>query len=263
MGCTFDGTTKIITMTAGTLTLDVRDVYSRWKDWIISTGSGYLNAFSVVGGDPVDAGQGIYVTSYFFLENGWKVKPQESSHKLTVTNGVLVTSDGSDPFVQTDGTFNVLVQYSQPVKSETVATGGGSGTDPWLTQVPGSYNAGTAGSILGNLRTYVINEGTALGGTSTSITLALTSSPISETYTNLKVVIVSGTGTGQARVINGYEGSSRIAIVDAWVTTPDTSSVYAILPYGGGVGTGGGATVEDIWEYTSRTITSKQARYDL
>lgn len=127
MGYTFNGSDKVVSLTLGTTVLDVRDLYSRWKDWVVSTGSMFLQGISVVGGEPVDESQGIYVTSYFFLENGWKIKPQEANHKLKVTSGVLVTSDGSDPFVPTEGSYNVLVQYSQPVKSETVSTGGGSG----------------------------------------------------------------------------------------------------------------------------------------
>ena len=128
MGYLFDGANKILSLTAGTVSLDVRDMYSNWKSWVeIGDNSKYLQAFSVVGGDPVDEANGIYVSSYFFLENGWKVKPQEANHKLRVLNGILLTIDGSDPFVQTSGTYNVLVQYSQPVKAETVNIGGGGG----------------------------------------------------------------------------------------------------------------------------------------
>lgn len=110
--------------------LDVRDLYSRWKDWSVAEGSGFLQAMSVVGGDTVDLAQGIYVTSYFFLENGWKIRPQEDDHKLVVNNGVLVDAAGGDPFVPTLGSFNVLIQYSQPVKSETVNISGGGGSTP-------------------------------------------------------------------------------------------------------------------------------------
>lgn len=127
MGYSFDGETKIISLTAGTVILDVRDLYSRWKDWVLSTGMMYLEAFNVVGGEPVDIAQGIYVTSYFFLENGWKIRPQEATHKLSVRNGILATSDGSDPFLTTLGSYNVMIQYSQPIKSETISTGGGGG----------------------------------------------------------------------------------------------------------------------------------------
>lgn len=127
MGYVFDGISKIATLTAGTTILDVRDIYSRWKDWVISDGSIYEQMFAVVGGDPVDVAAGIYITSYFFLENGWKIRPQEANHKLKVTNGILVVADGSDPFLSTIGSYNVLIQYSQPIKSETIATGGGGG----------------------------------------------------------------------------------------------------------------------------------------
>lgn len=116
MGYSFNGSSKIVSLTSGTTSLDVRDLYSSWKVWMVSDGANFLPMFSVVGGDPVDAANGIYVTSYFFLENGWKVRPQEANHKLRVYNGILLTSDGSDPFLNTIGNYNVMVQYSQPVK---------------------------------------------------------------------------------------------------------------------------------------------------
>jgi hypothetical protein len=133
MSYSFDGVTKVISL-SGVTNLDVRDLYSRWKDWIqTSDNSKYLRAFDeVVGGNPIDLAEGIYVTSYFFLTNGWKIRPQESNHKLRVYNGVLL-SDSGDPFVSTLGNYNVLVQYSQPIKSETISTGGGTG--PTVQQI--------------------------------------------------------------------------------------------------------------------------------
>lgn len=127
MTYTFDGPNKRIVLGSGSV-LDVRDLYSRWKDWsLLSDNTKYLDAFSVVGGDPIDLGAGIYVTSYFFLQNGWRVRPAEASYTLTVENGILLTSTGADPFIPTVGSFNVLVRYSQPVKSETIDTGGTGG----------------------------------------------------------------------------------------------------------------------------------------
>jgi len=124
VGYSFDGQNRRVTLTTGTTGLDVRDCYSRWKDWVATDdNSKYLPAFSSVGGDPL--GGGVYVTTYLFLLNGWKVKPQEADHKLVVSGGVLGTVDASDPFVSTDGDYNVLVQYSQPVRTETVSSGSG------------------------------------------------------------------------------------------------------------------------------------------
>lgn len=130
MGYVFDGTNKIINLTSGTTALDVRDLYSRWKDWMLAGGAKYFHAFEVVGGEPIDEANGIYITSYFFLVNGWKVKPQEADHKLKVSNGILLEAGGGDPFIPTDGSYNVLVQYSQPIKSETVRISTGSGLSP-------------------------------------------------------------------------------------------------------------------------------------
>jgi hypothetical protein len=128
MGYSFNGLTKIISLTSGTTTLDVRDMYSRWKDWIKdSDGNKYLQAMYPVGGDPINEDEGIYVSSYIFLINGWRVRPQEASHTLTVENGILLTDTGDDPFIPTIGTYNVQVKYSQPIRTETVNIAGGSG----------------------------------------------------------------------------------------------------------------------------------------
>lgn len=123
---TFNGSTKIVALGSGA-ELDVVDLYSRWKDWVAAGNAQYPQAFTVIGGEPIDATAGIYVTGYFFLANGWRIRPNEANYKLQVIGGVLLVDGGGDPFVATVGTYNVLVQYSQPIRSETVATGGGGG----------------------------------------------------------------------------------------------------------------------------------------
>jgi len=121
MAYVFDGESKIISISIGTTGVDVKDIYSRWKDWIVtSTGSRYLQAFSVVGGDPVDVAAGVYVSTYVFLENEWRIRPAEESHTLKVYNGILLTATGDDPFIATVGSYNVQIKYSQPVASQAV-----------------------------------------------------------------------------------------------------------------------------------------------
>ena len=127
MTISFDAATKRINLSAGTTALDVRDLYSRWKDWVqVSDNTKYLPAFSVTGGDTIDAGAGTSIPCYAFLLNGWRVKPQEASHTLAVAGGVLLVDGGGDPFVNTTGSFIVRINYSQPVQAVTVSTGGGS-----------------------------------------------------------------------------------------------------------------------------------------
>lgn len=119
MGYIFDGVNKTIQLTSGTTELDLKDLYSRWKEWVQAGGSKFLPAFSTVGGEPIDVSRGVYITSYFFLINGWKIRPQEADHRLRVTNGVILTDTGESPFVSTVGDYNVMIEYSQPVRTET------------------------------------------------------------------------------------------------------------------------------------------------
>jgi hypothetical protein len=115
MGYNFDGPNKRVVLTSGTTTIILADLWSRYKDWLLTTGAGYLPAFDTVGGEPIDATQGTKVPLFLFLRNGWVIRPQESSHTLTVSGGTLVVDGGGDPFVNTVGAFNVRIRYSQPV----------------------------------------------------------------------------------------------------------------------------------------------------
>lgn len=131
MGLTFDGLTKVITLTTGTTSLSVRELWSRWTDWFLtSDNSKYLPAFTQVGGDDIDPVVGTTIPIYAFLMNGWKLKPQESNHTLTISDGILLVDGGGDPFNNTTGAYTVRINYQQPVQAITVSTGGGSGITP-------------------------------------------------------------------------------------------------------------------------------------
>lgn len=126
MGYSFDGATKVITLTAGTTTMSVRDVWSRWVDWIaLSDNSKYLPAFLTVGGDDIDPVAGTTIPIYAFLINGWKIKPQEANHTLAVTDGILLVDGGGDPFINTTGSYIVRINYQQPVQAISFASEGG------------------------------------------------------------------------------------------------------------------------------------------
>jgi hypothetical protein len=125
MGFSFNGIERIIELTPGTTSVSIRSLYSQWKEWVRIEGHQFKEAFSVVGGDPIDITNGIYISSYFFLINSWKIKPQAADHSLRVYDGILATDTGEDPFIPSDGYYNVQIKYSQPIMSETIATGGG------------------------------------------------------------------------------------------------------------------------------------------
>lgn len=128
MALTFDGPNSLIILGSGTTALNVVDLYSRWKDWAaLSDNAKYLPAFAPVGGEPINVTDGTSIPLYAFLDNGWRVRPQEASHVLNVSGGVLLVAGGGDPFVATLGSYVVRINYQQPVQAIAVSTGGGGG----------------------------------------------------------------------------------------------------------------------------------------
>lgn len=76
------------------------------------------------------------------------------------------------------------------------------------------------------------HDGKAQAGGNTSITLASIASSIDDFYNNHAVRIVSGTGVGQVRVIDDYNGITKVATVNsAWSTNPDSTSIYQLIGY--------------------------------
>jgi len=126
MAYSFDGVNRIISISTQNI-MSVRDVYSRWADWMtISDNAKYLPAFNTSGGESIDIDAGTSIPIYAFLQNNWKIKPQESNHTLQVTDGVLIVPGGGDPFLDTDGNYIVRINYQQPVQAITISTGSGS-----------------------------------------------------------------------------------------------------------------------------------------
>lgn len=122
MGYTFNGASKLIVLTSGTTSFSAVDLYSRWKDWVLlSDNSKYLEAMSTAGGDPLPGGS--FLGQTFFMENGWKIRPQEASHTLTV-NGNLYDRAGGTPFTSTLGSFNVRIEQKTSNIVDLIAVGG-------------------------------------------------------------------------------------------------------------------------------------------
>lgn len=147
MSVTFDGPNKLVICAPGTTSLDASQLYEDWKNWVLLGNAGYLPALRTVGGDPtVGANR---VAAYFFLLNGWRVRPQEAHHTLTVT-GSLVVDGGGNCFVPTVGNYQVQVVQSVPVLAEAVSTSGGGGTAPSAEQVADAVWSKTLAVAAGN-----------------------------------------------------------------------------------------------------------------
>lgn len=127
MGYSFDGANKVISLTSGTTSVTLADLWSRWKDWMLAGNAGFLPAFDTVGGEPIDPSAGTLIPLYLFLRNGWKIRPQEANHTVTFSGGTLLVQGGGDPFVDTVGNYRVRVRFQQPVQAFGYSTTGSSG----------------------------------------------------------------------------------------------------------------------------------------
>ena len=120
---TFDGLNKIISCSLGTVQFSAGEVYSRWKDWLQDdpTRLKYLPAFNnSVGGESL--GSGTLVGAYYFLQNGWKIRPQEADHQLSVSGNLFPIPDTAGLFEDTLGNFQVIVGMRTSSLTQTVVT---------------------------------------------------------------------------------------------------------------------------------------------
>lgn len=119
MAITFDGATKRIVLDSAAVS--AAEIWSRWVDWHAAGNTQWPLAFQLVGGQAL--GGELFIPPYFFLLNGWRVRPMESSHNLTIT-GNLFVDGGGVPVVSTLGTYQVNVNYTVPVQAQGIATSG-------------------------------------------------------------------------------------------------------------------------------------------
>jgi hypothetical protein len=79
---------------------------------------------------------------------------------------------------------------------------------------------------------YVIEDGTAQRGGDSSIVLASAVSESDDWFNSCVIVIIKGTGEGQARVIRDFTGATDSISIhpgDAWVINPNNTSQYVIV----------------------------------
>ncbi len=101
------------------------------------------------------------------------------------------------------------------------------------------------------LQTFRSN--TAQAGAATTITLDAGASAVDNFYNNALVVLTGGTGVGQSRFISAYVGATRVATVAAWVTNPDATTTFAILPFDAVAGASAPTAAQNataVWDRT-------------
>lgn len=128
MNVVFDGENLLIKVNNEVTTLDIQiDLYSDWKEWMcIADNSKFLPALRTVAGDPTV--QGKTIAPYFFLMNGWKIKPASWTHTLNLIGNLFVDDPGiygSNIVVPPDGDYTVLVNMSTTSDASKLVVGSG------------------------------------------------------------------------------------------------------------------------------------------
>ena len=139
MAIILDGATKRIILDSASVS--AAQIWSAWVDWHESNQQWPL-AFQLVGGNAL--GGGLFIPPYFFLLNGWRVRPMEASHNLTIT-GNLFVDGGGVPVVGTLGAYQVTVNYTVPVQAQGIATSGSTG--PTASEIAAAVRADIAAEL--------------------------------------------------------------------------------------------------------------------
>ena len=139
MAITLDGSTKRILLDSASVS--AAQIWSAWVDWHESNQQWPL-AFQLVGGNAL--GGGLFIPPYFFLLNGWRVRPMEASHNLTIT-GNLFVDGGGVPVVGTLGAYQVNVNYTVRVQAQGIATSGSTG--PTASEIAAAVRADIAAEL--------------------------------------------------------------------------------------------------------------------
>ena len=176
----------------------------------------------------------------------------------TQFNGSAVTQASGRPEVNTTHVGGTLQTARDIGLSVLVSVGTGTGQINLSSgKVPATLAVGDDWKV--------VRTGTAQTGAGSTITLDVGASATNSLYRDLWVAILSGTGAGQVRLISSYDGATKVATCEvAWTTTPDGTSVFALLHAGAigrvtGVATVAGLTASNL----DATITSRASQTTL
>ncbi len=161
---TFDGQTKLILVHDGVTTLDVGvDLYSDWKEWATASTANlrWAPAFRSAGLE--DLGGGRARGGAVFIQNGWKIRPHEAHHQLTLTGPLLVQDPPGSFIVPPQGPFTVLVSQIVPIDAQLLA-----GYEP----------AVVAGAVRTELTPELARMDTSVSSRASSVELAGVSSQV-------------------------------------------------------------------------------------
>lgn len=196
---------------------NVRVVASGANGYAAATNISLIITTGTVGGTSAVG----YEVGSFSIDNRPVNATLIAGQTITAAAGVTFPSSVASPTNITAGTITTATNV-------TTVNGLAAGV---ITAASIASAAFSAAKFAADSGIVPIRSNTAQAGAGTSITLDASASASNSFYNNCLVLITGGTGIGQARFITAYVGSTKVATVATWVTNPDNTSTFAILPF--------------------------------
>jgi hypothetical protein len=180
----------------------------------------YANNFFVMTED-----YNVYKCLYNAKGGASTIKPSGQS------TGITTTDDGYKwKFMYNISTADALKFITTnyiPVATLTA----NDGSVQWNVQQAAANGSIDVIDVTTNGTGYVGDIGQAQAGSSTTITLASGASGSDSIYNSSSIYLTGGTGSGQLRLIQSYNGTTKVATVtSAFSTTPDNTTTYVVGP---------------------------------
>ena len=158
---TFHGDTRLIVVNEGDggHNLDAAiDLYSDWKEWMLQGDNAkFVPAFRTIGGDPL--GAGLSAGAYFFLQNqeGWRIRPHEDSHELTITGNLYAEEATLPMFVPSLGGYTIAIKLERSSLTQRASGETAAAIASAVIAEPGGASppAGSLGDYLAQILTKV------------------------------------------------------------------------------------------------------------
>lgn len=121
-----------------------REIYSRWKEWVLGDNANWPPAWRTIGGD--DLGEGRTFPRAFFIRNdlGWRIRKPDGDGEYRIDGNLLAQNPAITTTAEPLGVFTPTLR----INLENVS---GFNTAKFWETVIADFDAGTAGYIITRL----------------------------------------------------------------------------------------------------------------
>ena len=118
-----------------------REIYARWKDWVLADNANWPPAFRTVGGDVT--GEGEVAPRFFFIRNdlGWTIRKPDANGEFLINGNLIGQDTGIATLSEPVGAFTPTVRLRLTNVS-------GINTRAFWEAVIADFDTGTAGYII-------------------------------------------------------------------------------------------------------------------